>query len=328
MIKFEQKIATYFANVKLSTAHLPAKHLIHLYADFIEVISLFSSTNIISKSDILDRFIDEGLINKGKPADEDQAECNDENEKFIDFIFEEIVARVSIFGSDYPFYILGNNKISLKDKEELDNRHKVYLSMLLSSNLNLFNLFQGELTKEFELISYYALRQFLPNHAVVKSFGENTAYTGNTIKKIQQLSSDLKINVDNSFLSKISPKNIKERGLDLIGWIPFDDSVSNFLSILCQCACGKDWNKKLIESRRYERYYKFYINKPIHAIFIPYSLINYQNSDFHQADEISIETLVFERKRILNHLDNLTFFDTFQSKIIVEKCLESEEDIV
>ncbi len=73
--------------------------------------------------------------------------------------------------------------------------------------------------------------------------------------------------------------------------------------------------------------YGFHCNKPVHAIFIPYALINHQDSDLHQADEIT-DTLLFERKRILNYLTDDTFFNSLNSKAIIDKCIEYEEDIV
>jgi len=63
-------------------------------------------------------------------------------------------------------------------------------------------------------------------------------------------------------------------------------------------------------------------------LFIPYSLINYQNSNFYQADELSVDTLLFERKRILFYLTEIDFFNDCDSKALIEKCISFEEDIV
>jgi hypothetical protein len=304
----------------------PSEHLTHLYADYLEVVSLFSNNNYISSSELIDRFRDEGIITR-KQLDNEQAEDNDKNEIWINRIFDIIIERELIFQSDYPFEISGNNKIKLKAIEKLNSRHKIYLFLLLSSCLHLFETFVPELTKEFESVCYESLLKFLPNNAIVKSFGKNSHYKGNAIEKIKKLGKDLKINVNESYLNKISIRGKEDRGLDIIGWIPFNDNVANFLSILCQCACSKEWYNKLNETRRYENYYNFHCNKPLHAMFIPYALINHQNSDFHQADEIT-ETLLFERKRILHCITDVSFFNDLESKTIVEKCIAFEEDIV
>lgn len=325
-MNFNIKIQEYFSSVRIQMSAKQPKHLTHLYADYLEVKSLFWNNNYVSSSDLIDHLKGEGII-ICKERDEEQAEGNDENEQWVNSIFDIIKERENLFGDDYPFEVSGSNKIKLKDSVSKSNRHKLYLFLLLSSCLNLFKIFEPELTTEFESVCYQALSSFLPAHSTVKSFGKNSDYAGTAIEKINELAKDLKIKVDDSFISKISKKGNQDRGLDIIGWVPFDDSVSNFLSILCQCACGKDWHDKLLDTSRYEKYYRFHCNKPVHAMFIPYALINVQDSDFHQADEIA-NHLIFERKRILNFVRDDTFFDSFKSKMLVEECITYEEDIV
>jgi hypothetical protein len=161
----------------------------------------------------------------------------------------------------------------------------------------------------------------------IRSFGSDSPYKGNATEKITQLSKELRIELNSDFIKFTPTTNNKERGLDLLGWVGFEDNVPNFFSILCQCACGKDWYKKLNETRRYEKYYKYHCNRPVHAFFIPYSLINYQDSDFYESDELTVDTLLFERKRILNFLIDEDIFDGFNCKKIIEKCMAYEEDI-
>lgn len=322
----ENKIQHYFSAVNIKMSSKPSAHLTHLYADYLEAVSLFSNSNYVSSSDLIDRFRDEGLITR-KKNDEEQAEDNDRHEQWVNQIFQIAVERKILFQDDYPFALLGNNKIKLKPLSALNNRNKLYLFLLASSCLHLFGIFEPELTKEFELVCCETLLKFLPSHAIVKPFGKNTCYNGTAIEKINNLAKDLKIKVDDIYINKISKRGNQDRGLDIIGWIPFDDNVANFLSVLCQCACSKEWHKKLNETRKYENYYKFRGNKPVHAMFIPYALINYQDLDFHQSDEITA-SLLFERKRILNYVTDDAFFNRLTSKAIIDKCIEYEEDIV
>ncbi len=325
--KIDSKIGAYFSKITLKLSTPPSKHLVHLYADYVEVISLFSNSNFVTASDIADRFKDEGIITK-KKEDSEQAEGNDMNEQWINDIFFVLEERTFLYKSDYPFELHGNSRIKLIQQSNLTNRHKLYIFLLLSSCLYQFGDFEPELTSEFEFVCYQVLLKYMPSHAVVKSFGKNSEYSGTAIEKIRLLAKELKVGVNDNFLNKISTRGNQERGLDLIGWVPFDDNVANHFSILSQCACGKEWYKKLGETRRYENYYDFYCAKPLHAFFIPYSLINYQNSDFYQADEISIPTLLFERKRILNYITDTSFFGALSSKQLVDKCIEYEEDII
>lgn len=326
-MSFDKKIQDYFSNVNIKLSGKPAEYLAHIYADYVEIVSLFSNQNYISTTDVLDRFRDEGIITQ-KKNDDEQAGENDKNEKWINGIFKILNEREYLYTIDYPYEIFGNNKIKLKSQVQLTDKNKLYIFLLLASNLNVFGLFESELTSEFELVCFHSLTKFLPLHATVKSFGKNSKYTGTAREKIKKLAEELKVNIDDDFINKFSSKGNQERGLDIIGWIPFSDNVSNHFSLFCQCACGKEWYKKLNETRRYERYYKFYCNKPNHAMFIPYSLINFQGSDFYQADELGTDTLLFDRKRILNYSDDLTFFNALNSKTLVDNCIEFEEDIV
>ena len=162
--------------------------------------------------------------------DEEQAGENDKNEKWINSIFQILNEREYLYAADYPFEILGNNQIKLKDQAQLTDKNRLYIFLLLASSLNVFGLFESELTSEFELVCFHTLAKYLPSHATVKSFGKNSEYTGTATEKITKLAIDLKVNIDDDFLNKISPKGNQERGLDIIGWIPF--LVAFLISIL------------------------------------------------------------------------------------------------
>ncbi len=100
------------------------------------------------------------------------------------------------------------------------------------------------------------------------------------------------------------------------------------LTILGQCACGKDWYNKQNETRRFESsYFKFYKLRPVHSLFVPYALSN-ESSTFYQSDEIIIGTLIFDRKRMVDNIHATEFLSDFVSKQIIEEFIKFEEDIV
>lgn len=325
-MSFNEKLANFFENFSLELGSKPTKNLIYLYADYVELLSLFSNQNYVSPSDVLDRFKDEGIIRQSK-ADEDQSEANDEDERLVDGIFRLLIERSQLFGTDYPFHIHHNDHIILKAEQDISDRNKIYIYLLISSSLNIFSSFQSELTTEFESLCTEVLRNFLPTHAVVKSFGKNSDYNGTAVQKISALAADMKIPIDDDGYNEISDRGTQEKGLDIVGWIPFSDTVANFLSIFVQCACGKDWNKKLTETKRYNNYFRFHRLKPIHSLFIPYSLVSFNKSTFYRNDEFD-NGLIFERKRILNYISDELFFDLFESKLLVDKCIKYQESIV
>lgn len=284
---------------------------LNYYADFVEITSLFSNQDGITSGDIQDRFFGE--------KDYSSAESRDKDEIFLQNIFEIILERSLIYDEDYPYLYTENEVLVLKENLTLNN--KIYISLLISCKLNIFKDFKKDLTTDFETISFSTLKYFLPLNSIVKEFGENTEYQGNAIEKIKKLADDLDLGFDDYELSQINERNYKERGLDLIGWLPFNDNCGNKIIFLCQCACGKEYESKQHDTRRFENYLKFYKTKPQHTMFIPYSLINVRAKKFYHSDYIENEYLIFERKRIIEY-NNLTNFDSTESFKIVNKCID------
>ena len=311
-------------NLKFSEKK-PLDTKLYLYADYIELMALFNNRNIITRGEVLDRLKDEGIIKQVKNQDE-QAEDNDKNEMFVRSVFLLIEQRNISFKDEYPFEYFNE---SLVLRKELNVKNKLYLHLLLSSNLYLFpKRFESFLTTEFELLSEEALKNYLPDFAIVKSFGENSEFNGYTKDKIKQLAKLMSLEAEDLFLNTIAEKGTKDLGLDIVGWLPFDDLVGNFLSIFVQCACGKDWIKKLSETKRYNRLLKPYLSDFKHSLFIPYSLINYNNSTFFEHHEFGEPILLFERKRILSLIKDESIYDNLNTIEFIDRCIEYEEDIV
>jgi hypothetical protein len=286
------------------------KSELNYYADFIELLALFEKEDGVTLGDVQDRFF--GV------KEYSNVEVRDDDESFLNTIFEVIKERISLYADEYPFEYKNNGILLLKQNISIKN--KLYLSLLISSKLDIFNPFKSNLTADFEKVSYAVLKEFLPVKAVVKEFGKNTQYKGNAISRIKQLANDLDLQVEDYELNQVSERNTQERGLDIIGWLPFADKCGNKVIFLCQCACGKEYESKQHDTRRFENYLRFYKTKPQHTLFIPYSLINIQEKKFYHSDYIEQDYLIFERKRILEyHNDNsIESSETFK---VVKKCL-------
>lgn len=315
---FNEKFNACIQNFENQSFPSYTRNDLHLFADFIELITLFSKNGVISMGDIQDRFFG--------TKEYDNASERDKDESFIIEIFLKIEERYTIFKEKYPFSYDENN-ILLTLKTILTDENKLYINLLISSKLNIFKEFKSELTTEFEYICKNALENFLPSHSIVKNFGRNTAYKGNAISKIRQLASDLNLSVDEDEISCVSERNNQERGLDIVGWIPFEDKCMNLLVFLAQCACGKEYESKQHDTRRFSNYLNFYKSNPIHVLFIPYSLISVNKKKFYQSDLIEKDYLVFERKRIVE-LFNLINYSSFDSYNIVNNCIAFKENIV
>jgi hypothetical protein len=315
---FEEKFISCLQNFEDQSFPNYTRNELFLFADFVELVTLFSKNGVVSMGDIQDRFFG--------TEDYDSASKRDNDEAFIIEVFLKIEERNLLFRDTYP-YSYDDQNMLLIIKSTLTDVHKLYINLLISSKLNIFKEFRSELTTEFEYICKSVLENFLPSHAIVKNFGRNTAYDGNAKNKIRQLASDLNLKVDEYEISCVSERNNQERGLDIVGWIPFEDKCMNLLVFLAQCACGKQYESKQHDTRRFTNYLDFYKSNPIHVLFIPYSLININEKKFYHSDLIEKDYLVFERKRIIE-LFNLTNYSSFVSYNIVNNCIAYKENIV
>jgi hypothetical protein len=300
-----------------------SQHELNFFADFIELMSLFANTDGVSYGDIYDRFFGTKEYSENEITKSEQV---DNDEIFTRKIIRIIIERIRLYDEDYPF-IYDNSEIILL-KNNLTFKQKLYLGLLISSKLNIFKEFSSIITTEFESISFFAFQNFLPTNSIVKEFGKNSEYSGSAIDKIKKLAIDLGLDIDKDELEAISPRNNQERGLDIIGWIPFKDNCKNKLIYLAQCACGKDKESKFHDTRRFENYLLFYKAKPQHLMFIPYSLINVSKGKFYQSDLIEKDFLILERKRILSLINEEPKLRALKINKIVDGCIAYQEDIV
>ncbi len=330
MKNFSENISEQFSSFSVKMPN-EAKSKKHIYADYVELICLFSN-DFVSQSDVIDRMQDSGEeFELPNPTDGGtgliDTQKNDFAEKFINVVFEYIEERKIIYQSTYPFETDSEKGIKLIGKKCLSEQQKLYLYLLIASSLKSFRKLTSAITSEFEILSESVLKSYLPAHAKVLNFANNKVYKGNTKDKIKQLAYDINIDYDNDEIEQISDYNNKEEGLDIVAWIPFEDNNPNTIIILGQCACGKDWFGKQNETFRYENYLKCYRQPFTHSVFMPYDLKNTKGR-FGFSKDITANHMIFERRRIL-YLSNKDIFEKLKhSKQIVEKSLEYQEDIV
>lgn len=312
---------------------VPERHtanLAHLYADYVELMALIQNGDWFSAADLVKRFKDydvtvpEVSTRVAGPALNDEptaAEIDDRYDSWAQQVFSQIAARQSLFAADYAFDV---DHECIRLTVEISARQKIYLMLVLCSNLKYVPKLQSVLTADFEQLAAEVMKVYLPASAFVKQLGKNSDYAGDAQDKIRALAADMKVALNAREFNKIL--GTQERGLDLVGWIPFKDEYANLLSILGQCACGKDWHSKLSETRRFDNsYFVFEKLKPIHALFVPRSLT--YRKDLYQSDELS-DVLLFERSRILQFIRDEAFFDGYDAKAVVEYAIEFAEDLV
>lgn len=318
---FEQKYAECKDNIHSIAYNSYGRSEINQFADVVELLAIFNKESGVSKGDVKDFLYGENDNSLEDDTNDEvsESENNDRKESFVDSIFKILNDRVVLYANLYPF-VLVNNILYFK-KDIIDINEKNYVFLLISSSLDVFKQFQPVLTTDFETVSYKAFKKYLPSAANIKQFGKNSEYKGTAKNKIKQLAKDLGLPVNEDEIGEIGERNNQERGLDLIGWIPFDDNCQNKMVFLCQCACGKNYECKQHDTRRFENYYEFYRTKPQHTLFIPRALINIDNQKFFHSDYIEDGFLIFERKRIVSLLKDDNVISSLSARELVERCL-------
>ena len=221
----------------------------HLWADYTELKCLLSKDKEYTGADLADVLFkplkDLSAIFEEVIEDEEIPLSKDNHELFINDVFSIIRYRSGVYSRNYPFIVI-NRKIALK--ENITKLHKLYLYLLLCSHLMFIPKSDWSvLTSDFEYISYHALKKCLPKQAIVKIFGTSKSagisdYVGKTFKKIALLAEEL----NERLLAEekdFAPTASKDKGIDLVAWVPFKDKRNSLLICFGQCKCSDEWPK-------------------------------------------------------------------------------------
>lgn len=323
----------------LSLESLPreSKFETYAWADYIELLCLLNRDREVSKADVKDRIKERRDLGEGLDLDstttDTAAERKDIHQLRADNFFYHLQYRAGAFGSFYPFEISSDGDL-LSVKSGLSLEHKLYLFLLVASNLRYVaqNGLRNTITTSFETVSHEAMKQLFPDHAEVHVFGANELragrYTGNKWTKINLLKDDIreKLKVEERHYQS---SDLGDQGLDLVAWIPFDDTSNGLVLAFAQCACtSEEWSRKQSSSSpaAWNSTLTFMVF-PLNLAFIPISFRD-SSGGWHQPQKIH-QSVVIDRGRLLYLLrGRAEFFETDPSYTIVEKILEEIESLV
>lgn len=280
----------------------------HLWADYIELLSLVNADQIVSKADILDLISDRRDLLETDAGEEGASdsppEYNDVRQRQLDDYFRLLSFREGTFQDFYPFTIAQNGD-SIQRKAKLTAKNKLYLFLLAASNLGYFSAKRrNDLTSYFEVISQQALIAYLPVNSTVRMFGKNPAnsdgYTGKIEKKLSELAEDIFATpIVKNWTFKQGDSG--DKGLDIVAWVPLGDNESGFLTIFGQCACTDKWtDKQLAVSHAAWSTLLQFSMPPIPVIFFPYCFRDASGNWFNRSEIKS--TIPVDRLRLVKLL--------------------------
>lgn len=255
----------------------------NVWADYIELLVLLQTDRKLSVESIKDRLIDENggdvkkalkqlnpvankvrtpLIDKiAEDQFEDDSDPEDEQriKTALLGVIDYIKSRKSIVYNYYPFEI--DNKYSVSVIANLTNKHKIYLILLLSSLIRIFNRQGGysyRITHLFERLCEQPFIVLTPQLAVREFFGaggpaseDPNQRNGTFYQKVSRLAQSLSLHLHPNFTEAAAGvHNVGDGGLDWVSYMPFADNLHTMPTFFAQCACGNDWEDKLFDANK------------------------------------------------------------------------------
>lgn len=326
----------------------------YLSADYIELLCLTNIDGVISKEQVASRIfklkdIDSDLDELQKEAESEELDLlhldtNEEilpnpkyplNEKqqrqTVDW-FDQLEFRENNFSNFYPFY-LSEDKGLLHQCNEISSQKKLYIFLLLASNLRCFSKQdQTRLANYFEIVCVAALKQYLSSASQVHLFGHNPLndgrYSGSLWERIVRFATD--IGDEPRRTERYYPSGKRgERGLDVVGWLPFSDNSEGLLVVTGQSACSPDdWEDKQLTSHsaRWKTHINFTV-EPTNTVFIPHSY-RQSNGEWYDVTRIN-DSILLDRLRLVNLLsESIEQLDEEFPHDLVEQLISLEESVV
>lgn len=257
------------------------------------MIELADNGSINRVADWLELYVicESEALSKSEIASRASTGGRDLAESEIDSVLCELEYRANLYGSFSPFEIKDNRIIPKLFWKECP----AYTMCLIYSTLGVKDTTDGG-PKLFERLSSEALKSYLNGESIVMGFPNEL----NLKEQVKELS--LKSNEPPGGREPLPTDN--DRGVDVIGWKPFEDMRNSQLVVLLQCAAGTHWrSKKPIPLKAWTEFIHWGL-APVPGIAIPQiaSLSNWNNI----VDEYSF---VVDRARIARCLHEFVFED-------------------
>lgn len=233
-------------------------------------------------------------LSKAAVASAIEATAGEEaREAFIASVWRELERRERLYSRSY-FRVEGGVIEPGDDPKLPEYRACILLSLYGAQGSALRR------AKLFERLSCEAIRRYLSGQAVV--FGwpfdpDDTMGEGNGSqieRKIRRLAEDLC-----ERFSEPPPSRFNDRGLDVVGWIPFADKRSSQIVVLMQCTIDQNWKDKIPVPFDAWCQYIHWACDPVKAFAVPRVV---DDLEWHEA--CVDKGILFDRVRIVNSLSD------------------------
>jgi hypothetical protein len=218
------------------------------------------------------------------------------SEAFISAVWRELDYRECLYHQ--PVFAVSERSVARRDEIEISDE---YLACLILSLYGVRGTTRDP-TKLFERITNRAVKAYLSSSALVFGWPAVDAEEGededSQIKrKIKRVADEL-----GERFVEAPPARFNDRGVDVIGWIPFSEGRSSQIVLLVQCYAGQDPKGKLpVPLASWYQYIHWGFN-PISGFAVPAVV---SGRDWHEM--ATDKGLLFDRPRIINALSADTY---------------------
>ena len=304
-----------------------AKHFDeYAWADYVELLCLADPDGVKTPPDVVDVVRPnvediggaEAVSNDFQNVDGTMhaGEADDEWEHRVEQWFDHFAYRAKAFGKAYPFEFEPVNADGagpvLRRKDAGDNdlapAVQLYLTLLFAANLRYCRAETSGLTRGFERLCYWALKQQLGPSAEVHLFGvgppggdpDEPRYMGGTYEKLEQLGRDVRAELL-AEREEWPPTSAGDAGIDLVGWFPFNDEAPTMLAVFAQCAATENWDTKQFSSHsaKWAPHFRFFA-LPVNFVYVPLCFRR-TTGDLHTKKDIGRSVFV-DRVRLIHLL--------------------------
>lgn len=225
-------------------------------------------------------------------------------ENFSLEVLNEVQRRIESTSGVYPFELTEAGTV-LKPLNNGSPAEALYRYLLLATRLSMDTErvqvgIDG--TQLFERLSAIALSQYLGRDRS-RAFVFGTAVSGSFREKVDDLCRQIGEGGRYSPPDDATPP-VNDDGLDVVGWIPFEDRCSSQLTVFGQCKTGTSWNKEISRLNPFTFTSKWMLNQftvpPIKAYFVA------ESAAFSRWNEFAYNAnLFFDRCRIVSCLKEI-----------------------
>jgi len=207
-------------------------------------------------------------------------------------VHEEILRRIDLLGDAYPFSLSGNNISHTQSKNLV---YEFFLAICNSPNITA-NPYTG-LPRIFERLSAQIVRGYMGVHTSAIHTGaprDNGTSFREVMEQLNRESGEWIWGPEPELPDEPADQ---DGGVDFVTWkMAHDGRCKGQLFLLCQCACGNDWDTKLndLNLRRLAKWFHPpWLVTPVRAFATPMHLV-----DGHLNEASRIAGVVFDRARL------------------------------